>query len=164
MGARIHQLLLGVLAACGRIGFDPTGGDTDGPMITGDSQLAMCTGIAMCPGSSFTLGPGSMVNELVTATSDHNLVGSCGGNPGFEATWQVRIQRSGHFVFHLTAANARVLYVRDVCCTGRELGCSAALVPKLNLDLDANQVVVVVVDGAVANEFLNLHAEGATSD
>jgi hypothetical protein len=164
MGTRIHHLLLGVLAACGRIGFDQNGGETNGATITTDSSGAVCTGIAMCPGPSFTLGPGDMINYLSNASSDRNLEGSCGGNPGFEATFEVRIQRSGRFVFHLTAAAARVLYVRDACCAGPELGCSAALLPKVKLDLEENQVVVVIVDGAVSNEYLSLYAEGAMSD
>jgi len=156
----LHQLLLG-LAACGRLGFDPIGGGTDGATVTNDGVAAQCSGVATCPSHDLQLGPGDMINDLGAASADGNLAGSCGGNPGFEATWQVHIERSGQYVFRLTAAVANVLYVRDVCCTGPELGCSVTLLPIVTLHLDANQVVIVVVDGAMSGEYVNLHAEGA---
>ncbi|CAN5480994.1 hypothetical protein BH11MYX1_BH11MYX1_24020 [soil metagenome] len=160
-----------LVAGCGRIGFEPAPSPADGaPTVdatrrdatASDATAANCTAVISCPQNTISTNTSDSSSYGVTANLDRGLAGSCGGSAGAEATFEVTAQVPGHYTFSVPQAGSKVLYVRDVCCTGPELACSSSpSSSSIQLALTGNQVVVVIIDGAALNELATLNLDGA---
>lgn len=161
-----------LVTGCGRVGFEPVPGHSPDGMTTADAisadattadaTTAVCTTVTSCPEGIISTNTSSSNSYGASANLDRGLAGSCGGSPGAEVTFEVTAQVPGHYTFSVPAAGTKVLYIRDVCCTGPELACSTApSTAPIQLMLAGNQRVVVVIDGAALSEIATLDVAGA---
>ncbi len=104
-----------------------------------DADLGARTGIALVRASTFGGVDG--------------LQGSCGGEDTEDVVFGWRAPAAGAYAFRLFDPRYQaVLYVLEGDCEGAELGCSPAPdVGAVELDLDAGESVVIVVDGREGN-------------
>lgn len=165
----VHWVIVSILlAACGRVGFEPLdgrsgggdgsssdgGGDDGGDGGTDGGTVPCSLGAPTCPrAGGLILGVGSSLMEGNSIASyGSGMQGSCGGANADEYTLEVTAQQAG--TLHVTTADSSfdtVLYVRT-SCTGAELACNddaggGLKTSELSLAVAAGQTVVVVVDG-----------------
>lgn len=166
----LRTLPLVVLAACGRIGFDPLGGAVGDDVASdagGDGARAIdapitCTPVTSCPEGSLSVDETSSVGDGNTISADRGLAGSCGGAAGAETTWQLTTAGTGTYTISATSAASVVLYVRDQCCTGPELGCSAMpTTMPIAIPLDDGHRVVIIADGATIGTNVSIMVQGS---
>jgi hypothetical protein len=166
------SLVVSLLAsACGRINFDPLGGDdqpgggdggpNDGKLGDGGGGIDSAPGTA-CVGTATPNCPtaGGLLSLANTTSmggpTDNNgdgLSGSCGGAGADERTVQYLVQQAGTYVFTTRDSDYdTVLYIRDGDCTGAELACNdnfgALFTSQVTLTLAAGQTIIAIVDGA----------------
>lgn len=94
----------------------------------------------------------------VTATADYGVAGSCGGNPGAEAIFRLTTVVAGHVTLQIADTGPYVLYARDACCAGVELGCTTTPMTGLVVPCLADHDMIVFGDGAIAGAQLTLVA------
>jgi hypothetical protein len=139
-----------VVAACGRIGFDPAG---DGgaslptlPLACADMNLGSAIGAPVASGSTANMG---------------NDYRGCRGADDNDVTFGWIAPATGRYQFDLCASQPSwdsALSIRDGSCNGRQLACGDdecggfGLQGLVTLDLAAGQAIVIVVDGAFGED------------
>ena len=163
----MRRALIGVLCACGRVGFDPVGTGTTGDGGNGNgsgsdagSGAATCQMAPLCPEKMLMTDNASSTGTGNTTALDRGWSGSCGGATGAESTFELTALNSGKFQISVSTAGPYVLYLRDGCC-GAELGCSAApLTSPIVIELVGQQKIVAVVDNATVGTNVALQVSG----
>lgn len=159
-----------IAGGCGRINFDPIGGDDqaggdggpkDGKIGDGNGGIDAGPGIACvgtatpnCPVTATTLSIfGTHSSGGPSDNRGDGFSGSCGGAGSDEQTVEFIVQQAGTFKF--TTRNSdydTVLYIRDGNCNGPELACNdnfgSLFTSEVQLTLAAGQHVIAFVDGA----------------
>lgn len=146
-------------AACGRIGFEPVGGDThgdardalaDGAGASGDSST-MPTIPCADTNLGSALGP-DVASGSTTGTGNDTV--ACGGD-GPDVTFGWFAPATASYRIDLCASDMTfdtLLYVRDGSCTGAQLACNddacglGGIQSRVTVPLTAGQGIVIVVD------------------
>jgi hypothetical protein len=104
---------------------------------------------AACPSAQLGARVGPSLARASTAGGIDELSGSCGGDGSEDVALSWTAPAAGRYRFALFDPRFQVvLYLRRGGCDGPELGCSAAAdVGPIEVELDAGEQVVVVVDG-----------------
>lgn len=154
----VRIAVLALVAGCGRISFDPLtdgapGGD-DGPGVDGSGAACMGLGNPTCGTGGASIN-GMYTTSNTTVDLANTLAGSCGGADGNELAVQLTVLVAGTYEFSSEfSAFDSVIYVLDTDCGGSEMFCSQ--IPNQNesfsMSLSQGRQIVVVVDGASANE------------
>jgi hypothetical protein len=151
-----------VLSGCGRIGFEPSGGDAPDNVVGDDSAVHLdvvpvgCTPVAGCPAASQSFTPSTSTSKG-TNSIDHGYVGSCGGAAGGENTVLINVVETGHYT--IKGVGGTTLYVRDECCSGAERVCTTT--GMLQLALTAGDQFVVFLDDVPVGMSAQLQFKGA---
>ena len=149
-----HSGWLLLVAAFGRIGFEPpglTGGDpvVDGNPGTGTSPSIACADMNLGSTIGAAVATGSTIGT-------GNRYPGCGGD-GNDVTFGWTAPAAGRHVIDLCASSDlwdSVLSIRDGSCTGRQLACSDDVCGgfgaqgRVMVTLAAGQGIVIVVDSA----------------
>jgi hypothetical protein len=162
-----------LVAACGRIGFDPTGpaGDSsasDAPLGDGaagdgtadsatdapvDTMVASCADMDL--GSA--LGPSVASGNTGSTGDDYNACAG-GGSPDLSFRWVA--PATATFRIDLCGSNIvwdSALTVRSASCTGAQLACDddscmTSLHARINLSATAGSTYIIIVDGSGGGE------------
>lgn len=156
---KVARWSLVLAAACGRIGFDPVGGESSGDARggTGDGATTTGDGASMPTIGCVDVNLGSALGANVAAGTT-NAAGNdsalCSGDgPDVSFGWFAPATAS--YTIDLCASDMSydtLLYVRNGSCTGTQLACNddacglGGIQSRVTVSLAAGQGIVIVVD------------------
>ena len=162
-------LAFALLAACGRIDFDPLGATGDGHGMGDDgngSGSSVCSPTTTtCFSSMLSLfmgSTGNASNDIGMYTD--NVHGTCGGTGGGQYGVGFTVIQAGMYRFSVTSSIDTVLYIIDgTTCTGPDIACTdlpGTSGEQIDISLALDQQIIVVVDsnGPCGNVMLSYRA------